>query len=62
MNLTGTYWHTKFRNDDYHEMKTIMCESVGYELIYIWEDEWKTNKQEIKEKLIKIFKNEISLL
>jgi very-short-patch-repair endonuclease len=52
----------KFRNDDYHEMKTTMCESVGYQLIHIWEDEWKTNKQEIKEKLIKIFKNEISIL
>ena len=40
----------------YHEMKTTMCKSVGYKLIHIWEDEWKTNKQEIKQYLITKFK------
>jgi hypothetical protein len=40
----------------YHEMKTTMCESVDYCLIHIWEDEWKTNKEKIKQYLITKFK------
>ena len=40
----------------YHEMKTTMCKSVDYKLIHIWEDEWKTNKEKIKQYLITKFK------
>ena len=31
----------------YHENKTNKCKEVGYELIYIWEDDW------IEQKLVK---------
>ena len=36
-------------------MKSMMCEAKGYRLIHIWEDEWNSNKDLIKQKLIDIF-------
>lgn len=46
---------------NYHLNKTIECEKLGYRLIHIWDDDWKNNKNNIKSKLIKIFKNEEEL-
>lgn len=45
----------------YHLNKTIECEKIGYRLIHIWDDDWKNNKNIIKSKLIKIFKNKEEL-
>ena len=54
----GLFWHSaSFKNENYHLNKTELCESLGYRLIHIWEDEWLNNKKEIKQKLINIFNN-----
>ena len=54
----GLFWHSKtFKNENYHLNKTELCESKGYRLIHIWEDQWQFNKNEIKQKLINIFNN-----
>ena len=52
----GIYWHT-FYEDMYHLNKTIECNKNGYRLVHIWEDEWNSNKDLIKQKLIDIFEN-----
>lgn len=37
----GDYWHSeKFRDKEYHEMKTKLCEQKGIKLIHIWEHDW----------------------
>ena len=51
--FNGTYWHsTQFGvNNTYHLMKTELCESKGYRLIHIFEWEWITKQEIVKEKL-----------
>ena len=39
----------------YHLNKVLKCNEKGYRLIHIWEDEWNSNKDLIKKKLIDIF-------
>ena len=52
----GSYWHsTEFKPANYHLMKTQLCNEKGYRLIHIWEDEWKFDKDKIKERLHQIF-------
>lgn len=34
-----------------------MCQKQDYRLIHIWQDQWRNNKEEIKQKLINIFTN-----
>lgn len=41
--------------------KTKLCNSIGYRLIHIWEDEWDTNKEEIKKRLVEIFEGRENL-
>jgi hypothetical protein len=50
----GLYWHndSKIKDKNYHLMKTKLCESKGYRLIHIFEDEWKF-KNDIIKRLIK---------
>ena len=36
-------------------MKIDICKTIGYKLIYIWEHDWNSNKNEIKNDLIKLF-------
>ena len=57
MNLIGLLWHSdKFKQDkNYHLNKTIECESKGYRLIHIFEDEWVNKQEIIKSKLLSIF-------
>ena len=42
----GLYWHCNENqlNDDYHLMKTELCEKQGIKLIHIFEDEWILKK------------------
>lgn len=41
----GLYWHSDlFKSSDYHLKKSLQCEKLGYKLIHIFEDEWKTHK------------------
>ena len=53
--FNGIYWHSCFYKDEnYHLMKTELCESKGYRLIHIFEDEWN---EITKEKLKQIFED-----
>ena len=53
--FNGVYWHSCFYKDkNYHLMKTELCESKGYRLIHIFEDEWN---EITKEKLKQILEN-----
>jgi hypothetical protein len=54
----GLYFHTEKmgKNSTYHLNKTIECNKIGYSLIHIFEDEWKTNEKLIKSKLKHILK------
>lgn len=46
----GLYWHTEKRGKDktYHYNKWLNSKKAGIQLIQIWEDEWKSNKEQIK--------------
>ena len=57
--FNGLYWHNiEIMNTNKHLKKTNLCEEKGYRLLHIWQDDWNNNKEEIKNKLILIFKNE----
>ncbi len=45
--FNGLFWHNELnKSDDYHVIKTNMCEERGIHLVHIYEDDW-INKQEI---------------
>lgn len=51
--FNGLYWHSeKFKDRLYHKIKTDLCESKGYQLLHIFEDEW-VFKRSIVERMIK---------
>jgi predicted transcriptional regulator/very-short-patch-repair endonuclease len=54
----GLYYHTEKmgKNQNYHLHKTIECNSIGYKLLHIFEDEWKNNETLVKSKLKHILK------
>ena len=49
----GLYYHTEKmgKNSTYHLDKTIACSEAGYKLIHIFEDEWITKKDIVKNKI-----------
>lgn len=48
----GLYWHNEnVVENDYHLKKTEACESLGYQLIHIFEDEWKYKKEIVQSRL-----------
>lgn len=57
--FNGVYWHSVNNNhgNGYHLNKVLKCNSLGYRLIHIWEDEWIKNKEEIKLKIKLILEN-----
>lgn len=49
----GLFWHSdKFVESDYHLNKTKMCNTMGYKLLHIFEDEW-ANKKSIVKSIVK---------
>ena len=56
--FNGVYWHSdKFVDDDYHVNKTNKANSLGVELIQIFQDEWVNKKDIVKS----ILKNRLNL-
>ncbi len=50
--FNGLYWHsTRFKERRYHLNKTLASQDSGYRLIHIFEDEWDTRKEQVKEKI-----------
>ena len=49
----GTFWHSSLNNCDenYHYNKSIKCQKLGIKLIHIYEYEWYTNQNKIKQLL-----------
>lgn len=51
--LDGLFYHSElFKDKNYHKTKTDLCESKGYQLLHIFEDEW-LYKRDIVERMIK---------
>lgn len=51
--FNGIYWHSEVKKDkNYHIEKTKLCNSLGIDLIHIWEDDW-VNKEDIVKSLLK---------
>lgn len=51
--FNGLYWHGENKKSkNYHIDKTKLCESLGIDLIHIWEDDW-IYKEEIVKSLLK---------
>lgn len=47
--FNGLFWHNEInRENDYHLIKTEMCEKQGIQLIQIWEDNWLFKQEIIK--------------
>lgn len=47
--FNGLYWHNELRlSNDYHLNKTIACEEKGIDLIHVFEDDWRDNKEIVK--------------
>ena len=56
--FNGLYWHNEQnKTKRYHLNKTNDCIENGVELVHIWEDDWKLNKEIIKS----IIKNKLKL-
>lgn len=49
--FNGNYWHKEGSKKEYgyHEYKSKCCSERGVTLIHIWENEWDTQKDKIKE-------------
>lgn len=50
--LNGLYWHSdKFKENNYHREKHLMCKSLGITLLMINEDEWSLRSDNIKKRI-----------
>jgi hypothetical protein len=51
--FNGIYWHSDlFKDKNYHLNKTLLLKEKNISLIHIWEDQWETKKDIIKERLL----------
>lgn len=54
--FNGDYWHSSiFKDKYYHYNKFKHCKEIGITLVSIFESEWNTKKNEIKEYLLDLF-------
>lgn len=59
--FNGDWWHynpknTKCRGEDYHKMKTKMCEDVQIKLLHVRETDWKNKNNKIRKQIIDFLK------
>jgi very-short-patch-repair endonuclease len=42
----GIYWHSELagKSKNYHLDKTLACESKGFQLVHVWENEWELKR------------------
>ena len=57
--FNGIYWHSinnSFRNvkNDYHLIKTKLCEEKGINLIHVFEDDWNNKVDIVKSNILKL--------
>lgn len=52
--FNGLYWHSENQGKDktYHYNKWFNAKKAGIQLLQIWEDEWKNNKEQVKTMLL----------
>lgn len=59
--FNGDYYHTgdalkrrglNMTSEEYHQMKIDMCNSVGIDLIHVWESDWKNSSEHIIDEII----------
>ena len=56
----GLHWHTdEFHDKDYHLMKTEYAESMGYQLVHIFSDEWERHEDIVKSRLCQLLHRNI---
>ena len=60
--FNGEWWHYSEKNpnsrgEEYHNMKTEMCDKLGIKLIHLRESDWNSNKILQKEKIKKFINN-----
>ncbi len=56
IDYAGLYWHSEeYKDQNYHVSKMNICSKIGIRLITIFEDEWETKKEWVKQKLKEIF-------
>jgi hypothetical protein len=54
--FNGLYWHSnKYKDINYHKVKSDLCEEKGIQLIHIWEDDWIYKQDIIKSILLNKF-------
>ena len=54
--FNGRYWHEHIDAEERDERKRHSCEKLGIKLYVIWDDEWKNNRKNVEEKILKILK------
>ena len=53
--FNGVFWHNEMgRDNNYHLMKTEMCEKKGVQLIHIFEDDWIYKQEIVKSKILNL--------
>jgi len=62
--FNGIYWHSElYKDKNYHRNKSDMCESLGIQLVHIWEDDLSYKYDIIKSMIVnklKLISNKIS--
>lgn len=51
--FNGLFWHSELnKSDNYHRIKSDMCDKKGIQLIHIWEDDWMDKKEIVKSMIL----------
>ena len=53
--FNGLYWHNELnKSNNYHQEKTDFCQSLGFKLIHIYEDDWLFKKEIVKSRILNL--------